>query len=161
MIQEFTQGVYTYRLASPALTLSKVKLNGVDISKYLSNQSQVGWYDVSKNSGRLSPVNIYGAADGKMILNVISEKFRLDLVTRQLTRDEVVDFFTQIRIRPAPITVQFLNPFTNSWKTITCYRGDRSAQPAYPVEVTETIDNVSTKTLVEMFNPISQAIIEL
>ena len=156
MIQEFTQGVYTYRLASPALTLSKVKLNGVDISKYLSNQSQVGWYDVSKNSGRDTTT-----ADGKMILNVISEKFRLDLVTRQLTRDEVVDFFTQIRIRPAPITVQFLNPFTNSWKTITCYRGDRSAQPAYPVEVTETIDNVSTKTLVEMFNPISQAIIEL
>ena len=156
MIQEFTQGVYTYKLASPALTLSKVKLNGVDISKYLSNQSQVGWYDVSKNSGRDTTT-----ADGKMILNVISEKFRLDLVTRQLTRDEVVDFFAQIRIRPAPITVQFLNPFTNSWKTIICYRGDRSAQAAYPVEVTETINNVDTKVLIEMFNPISQAIIEM
>ena len=152
MIQEFTQGNYTYRLASPSLILSKVKLNGVDISKYLSNQSQVGWYDVSKNSGRDTTT-----ADGTMILNVIGEKYRLDLVTRQLTRDEVVDFFTEIRRRPAPITVEFLNPFTNSWKTISCYRGDRIAQAAYPVEVNEG----NTKALVEMFNGISQAIIEL
>ena len=152
MIQEFVQGEYKYTLASPSLMLSKVKLNGVDISKYLTNQSQVGWYDVSKNSGRDTTT-----ADGKMILNVIGEKYRLDLVTRQLTRDEVVDFFTEIRKKPAPITVEFLNPFTNTWKTISCYRGDRTAQSAYVVPVTED----GTETLVEMFNPISQAIIEL
>ena len=152
MIQEFISGAYKYSLASPSLVISKVRLNGVDISKYLSNQSQVGWYDVSKNSGRDTTT-----ADGTMILNVIGEKYRLDLVTRQLTRDEVVDFFAEIRRRPAPITVEFLNPFTNSWKTITCYRGDRIAQPAYPVDVNEN----NTKALVEMFNPITQAIIEL
>ena len=151
MIQEYTQGVYTYKLASPSLVLSKVKINNVDISKYLSNNSQVGWYDVSKNSGRDTTT-----ADGRMILNVISQKYRLDLVTRQLTRDEVVDFFAQIKIAPT-MTVQFLNPFTNSWKTITCYRGDRIAQAMYPVEVMES----NEKVLVEMFNPISQALIEL
>lgn len=151
MIQEFVQGAYRYTLASPSLVLSKVKINSVDISKYLSNQSQVGWYDVSKDSGRDTTT-----ADGKMILNVISTKYRLDLVTRQLTRDEVVDFFAQIRIKPT-MTVEFLNPFTNTWKTINAYRGDRTAQAAYPVSVTEG----GTEALVEMFNPISQAIIEL
>ena len=151
MIQEFISGAYKYTLASPALTLSKVKINNVDISKYLSNQSQVGWYDVSKNSGRDTTT-----ADGRMILNIISTKYRLDLVTRQLTRDEVVDFFAQIRIRPT-MTVQFLNPFTNTWKTINAYRGDRIAQAAYPVLVKEG----NTDVLVEMFNSVPQAIIEL
>jgi len=155
MIQEFVQGAYRYTLASPSLVLSKVKINNVDVSKYLSNQSQVGWYDVSKDSGRDTTT-----ADGKMILNVISTKYRLDLVTRQLTRDEVVDFFAQIRIKPT-MTVEFLNPFTNTWKTINAYRGDRTAQAAYPVKVQETNNNVTSDVLVEMFNPISQAIIEL
>lgn len=152
MIQEFVSGGYRYTLASPALMLSKVIINNIDVSKYLSNQSQVGWYDVSKDSGRDTTT-----ADGKIILNVISTKYRLDLVTRQLTRDEVVDFYKEIIKKPSPITVQFLNPFTNTWKTITCYRGDRVAQSAYPVEVME--DNV--KALVEMFNGVSQALIEM
>ena len=66
MIQEYTQGVYKYKLASPSLVLSKVKINNVDISKYLTNESQVGWYDVSKDSGRDTTT-----ADGRMILNII------------------------------------------------------------------------------------------
>jgi len=151
MIQEYTQGVYTYKLASPSVVISKVKINNVDISKYLSNNSQVGWYDVSRNSGRDTTT-----ADGKMILNVISTKYRLDLVTRQLTRDEIVDFFAQIKLRPT-MEVKFLNPFTNTWKTINAYRGDRIAQAAYPVQVTEGVNNA----LVEIFNPVSIALIEL
>lgn len=47
MIKEFTNNGYRYVLSSPVLVISKVKLNGVDISKYLSNQSKVAWYDVS------------------------------------------------------------------------------------------------------------------
>lgn len=151
MIQEFNQGVYTYKLASPSLVLSKVKINNVDISKYLTNESSVGWYDVSKDSGRDTTT-----ADGKMILNVISQKYRLDLVTRKLTRDEIVDFFAQIRIRPTMI-VSFLNPFTNTWKTINAYRGDRSAKASYPVLVNEG----NNRVLVEVFDSISQALIEL
>ena len=151
MIQEFNQGAYTYKLASPSLVLSKVKINNVDISKYLTNDSSIGWYDVSKDSGRDTTT-----ADGRMILNVISQKYRLDLVTRKLTRDEVVDFFAQIRISPT-MTVQFLNPFTNSWKTINAYRGDRTIKASYPVQVMEG----NTEVLVEMFDTVSQALIEL
>lgn len=147
MIKEFINGTYKYSLASPSITISKVKLNGVDISKYLSNSSTIGWYDVSKNSGR-DVTN----ADGTMILNVIATKWRLDLVTRPLTEDELIDFFAQIIIAPT-ITVQFLNPFTKTWKTINCYRGDRQVQSMLAYN-----DN---GTLVELYNGVSQAIIEL
>lgn len=147
MIKEFINGSYRYVLSGPTLTLSKVKLNGVDISKYLSNQTKVGWYDVSKNSGR-DVTN----ADGTMILNVISTKYRLDLVTRPLTEDEVVDFFSEI-IKAPTLTVEFLNPFTKEWKTIQCYRGDRSAQSLLAYE--------TEGQLVELYNPITQAVIEL
>ena len=91
-----------------------------------------------------------------MILNVISQKYRLDLVTRQLTRDEVVDFFAQIKLRPT-MSVSFLNPFTNTWKTITAYRGDRTIKANHPVLMTEGNNQV----LVEMFDSVSQALIEL
>lgn len=148
MIKEFTNGTYRYVLSGPSLRLSKVKLNGVDITKYLSNQSAVGEYDVSKNSGR-----DVTTANGTMILNVLATKYRLDLITRPLTEDEVVDFYAEIRKKPAPITVEFLNPFDKKWKTIKCYRGDRSAQSMLPY----IIDG----QLVELYNPISQAIIEL
>ena len=151
MIQEFISGSFRYRLASPVLILSKVRINGVDISKFLTNQSKIGWYDVSKNSGRDTTT-----ADGKMILNVISTKYRLDLATRDLTRDEVVEFFAEIIKKPTMV-VEFLNPFTNTWKTINAYRGDRTAQAEYPVQVTENSSNV----LVEMFMPVSQALVEL
>ena len=151
MIQEFINGVYKYKLASPALVISKVKINNVDISKYLSNQSKIGWYDVSKNSGR-DVTN----ADGTMILNVIATKYRLDLVTRPLSEDEVVDFFAQIILSPT-MTVQFLNPFTKQWKTITAYRGDRVVQAYAPYKFKE--GNVDV--LKELFNPVSQALIEL
>lgn len=148
MIKEFTNGEYKYVLAGPTLKLSKVKLNGVDITKYLSNQSTVGEYDVSKNSGR-----DVTTANGTMILNVLATKYRLDLVTRPLTEDEIVDFYTEIRKKPSPIEVEFLNPFDKQWKTIQCYRGDRSAQ--------SMLSYIIDGELVELYNPVSQAIIEL
>lgn len=147
MIREFFNGSYRYVLSSPALVLSKVKLNGYDISKYLTNQSKVGEYDVSKNSGR-DVTN----ADGTMVLNVVSTKYRLDLVTRPLTQYEIIDFFSEIRKAPT-LTVEFLNPFDGNWKTILCYRGDRSAQAMLPYNTPDE--------LVELYNPVSQAIIEL
>ena len=88
MIKEFTNNGYRYVLAGPVLVVSKVKLNGVDISKYLSNNTKISWYDVSKNSGR-DTTN----ADGTMVLNVINTKWRLDLVSRPLTDDEMIGYF--------------------------------------------------------------------
>ena len=151
MIQEYISGQYVYRLSSPAMVLSQVKINNVDISKYLSESTRIGWYDVSKNSGRDTTT-----ADGKMILNIISQKYRLDLVTRPLTSNEEIDFFAQIRIAPT-MTVQFLSPFDGTWKTITCYRGDRSSQGLITYKVKEG----NTDKLVRVNAAVSQALIEL
>lgn len=147
MVQEFVNGGYRYTLASPVVVLSKVRLNGKDISKYLTDQTAVGWYDVSKNSGR-EVTN----ADGTMILNVIATKYRLDLSTRPLTQDEFIDFFSEI-IKSPRITVDFLNPFTGNWQTISCYRGDRKSQTLLPYR--------TPSGLIQLYNPVQQAIIEL
>ena len=151
MIQEFVDGHYVYKLSSPAMVLSQVKINGVDISKYLSDNTRIGWYDVSKNSGRDTTT-----ADGRMILNIISQKYRLDLATRPLTQDEQLDFFAQIRIRPI-MTVEFLSPFDGTWKTITCYRGDRSSQGMTTYKVYEN----GVPKLIRINAGVSQALIEL
>ena len=148
MIKEFTANGYKYVLAGPVLVVSKVKLNGVDISKYLSNNTKISWSDVSKNSGR-DVTN----ADGTMVLNIINTKWRIDLVSRPLTEDENVDFYAEIIKRPAPIEVDFLNPFTKQWQKITCYRGDRLAQAMLPYKTPDG--------LVELYNPATQAVIEL
>ncbi len=147
MIKEFTSNGYKYVLAGPVLVVSKVKLNGVDISKYLSNNTKISWYDVSKNSGR-DVTN----ADGTMVLNVINTKWRIDLVSRPLTEDEVVDFYAEI-IKAPTLSVDFLNPFTKKWQNISCYRGDRVAQPMLPYQTSDG--------LIELYNPASQAVIEL
>ena len=147
MIKEFTSNGYKYVLAGPVLVVSKVKLNGVDISKYLSNNTKISWYDVSKNSGR-DVTN----ADGTMVLNVINTKWRIDLVSRPLTEDEVVDFYAEI-IKAPTLSVDFLNPFTKQWQNISCYRGDRVAQSMLPYKTPDG--------LIELYNPASQAVIEL
>lgn len=127
--------------------VSKVKLNSVDISKYLSNNTKISWYDVSKNSGR-DVTN----ADGTMVLNVINTKWRIDLVSRPLTDDEIVDFYAEI-IKAPTLSVDFLNPFTKQWQNITCYRGDRVVQSMLPYQTPDG--------LIELYNPASQAVIEL
>ncbi len=147
MIKEFTSNGYKYVLAGPVVTISKVKLNGVDISKYLSNNTKISWYDVSKNSGR-DVTN----ADGTMVLNVINTKWRIDLVSRPLTDDEVVDFYAEI-IKAPTVSVDFLNPFTKHWQNISCYRGDRVVQAMLPYKTPDGY--------VELYNPASQAVIEL
>ena len=147
MIKEFTSNGYKYVLAGPVLVVSKVKLNSVDISKYLSNSTKISWYDVSKNSGR-DVTN----ADGTMVLNVINTKWRIDLVSRPLTDDEIVDFYAEI-IKAPTLSVDFLNPFTKQWQNITCYRGDRVVQSMLPYQTPDG--------LIELYNPASQAVIEL
>lgn len=146
MIESFVNGSYHYKLKEPAQVISKVKLNGVDISKYLTDDSSVSWYDVSKDSGRNT------AANGRMILNVIADKYRLDLATRPMTKDETIEFFTEIRRQPT-ISVQFESPFDGQWHTISCYRGDRNAS-------TNHVEYVNGNA-VEIYDPITIAIIEL
>lgn len=121
----FTSRGNYYSLNASALTFT-VKINGKDISDYLTMGTSVGWYDVSKNSGR-DVTN----ANGKMILNVIDTKYRLDLVCRHLTDEEFIDFYSEI-IKSPTMDIEFYNPFTGKIQTAHVYRGDRSAKPYMP-----------------------------
>jgi len=104
---------------------------------------QVGWYDVSRDSGRDTTT-----ADGTMILNVISQKYRLDITTKYLTGTELNEFFTQIKNSPT-MTVSFYDPYTASRVTKNMYRGDRITNLRY------TTNDSS------MFEPVSIALIQL
>ena len=104
---------------------------------------QVGWYDVSRDSGRDTTT-----ADGTMILNVISQKYRLDITTKYLTGTELNEFYTQIKNAPT-MTVSFYDPYTASRITRTMYRGDRISSLRYTTEDSS------------MFEPITIALIQL
>lgn len=112
----------TYNLNASA-PVAHVLINGKDVSNYLAVGTSIGWYDVSKDSGR-DATN----ANGKMILNIVSTKYRLDLVCRYLDDQEFIDFYSEI-IKSPTMIVEFYNPFTGQNKTIQVYRGDRSATP--------------------------------
>lgn len=122
--EEFTSRGNSYSLITSGKTMD-VKINGQDISKYLAPNSSVGWYDVSIDSGRSTNAN------GKMVLNVVSTKYRLDLATNYLTSAEFIDFFREIIKKPT-MTIEFYNPFTGGTNVINAYRGDRTASPYMP-----------------------------
>lgn len=82
----------------------------------------VGWYDVSKDSGRDTTT-----ADGKMILNVISDKYRLDITTTYMSNAELANFFSIIKKAPT-MMVKYYNPYLAQVVTKEMYRGDRTAQ---------------------------------
>ena len=118
-----------------------IYVNNVKL-KYVANY-QVGWYDVSRDSGRDTTT-----ADGTMILNVISQKYRLDITTRYLTDTELNDFYTQIKVAPT-MTVSFYDPYTATRVTKTMYRGDRVSQIRW------------TESNSAMFEPVTIALIQL
>lgn len=109
---------------------------------YVANY-QVGWYDVSRDSGRDTTT-----ADGTMILNVISQKYRLDITTGYLTGEQLNNFYTQIKNAPT-MEVSFYDPYTASRITRTMYRGDRTSTLRW------TTNDSS------MFEPITIALIQL
>lgn len=104
---------------------------------------QVGWYDVSRDSGRDTTT-----ADGTMILNVISQKYRIDITTKYLSGTELNTFYSQIKNAPT-MTVSFYDPYTASRVTKTMYRGDRTSTLRY------------TQGDTSMFEPITIALIQL
>lgn len=129
---------------STTLDISLVIVDGQDISNFLASGSTIEWYDVSKNSGRET-----SNANGDIILNVINDKYKLNLVTRPLTDNEVVEFYRQIGKRAGNHTVIFRNPFDgNKMTTKTMYRGDRQAEMLQPFGGSL------------LFNSISQSLIE-
>lgn len=97
-----------------------IKVNGVTLQNVATYQ--VGWYDVSKDSGRDTTT-----ANGTMILNVISQKYRLDITTTYMTEAQLRAFYTQISASPI-MNVTFFNPYTGANVTKRMYRGDRTTQ---------------------------------
>lgn len=138
----FTFNGSLYSLNASACTFY-VAINGKDVSNYLKQGTSVGWYDVSKNSGR-DVTN----ANGKMVYNVVSTKYRLDLVCRHLDNDEMIDFYSEI-IKSPIMNVEFYNPFTGELQTAEVYRGDRSAKPYMPWGVGVLFEG-PTQALIEM-----------
>lgn len=118
--------------------------NWCDVSDYLAEGSKISWYDVSKNSGRE-----VSNANGDMILNVINDKYRVDIVTRLLNKQEFLRLFSEISPNPR-LYVQFECPFTGQTKTCLMYRGDRASEEKWE----KTVDNV-------IYKGVSLAIIEL
>lgn len=103
----------------------------------------VGWYDVSKDSGRDTTT-----ADGTMILNVINRKYRLDITSTYMTQSQLEDFFSKIKVGSTH-SVNFFNPYTGARQTCNMYRGDR--------QVTLRYKNSSGT----VWEPVTIAIIEL
>lgn len=99
------------------------------------------WYDISYDSGR--------NAKGSMHYNPIADKYKIVLHTKPLTAEELVDFFSTIRVLKK-LNVQFFCPYTGSQKTINCYRGDR--------KVTMRWDRTDKGIL---YNPTDVSLIEL
>jgi hypothetical protein len=126
------------------MDLTTLKINGKDVSKYLGQGSTVSQYDVSKNSGR-----DVSNARGKMILNVVAQKWRVDVVTKPMTKSEMEDFFSEIVKKPT-MNLIFNDPFRNGTASCTAYRGDRTAEYYWAI----TKDNV-------LYNGVSIALIEL
>lgn len=115
-----------------------------DVSDYLAEGSKINWYDVSKNSGRE-----VSNANGDMILNVINDKYRIDIVTKTLNKQEFLRLFSQITPNPR-LYAKFDCPYTGVEKTCLMYRGDRTSEIHWEYNNGQII-----------YNPVSLAIIEL
>lgn len=87
------------------------------MTKYLKDEGyDVEWYDISYDSGR--------NAKGYMHYNPVAQKYKVILHTKYLTQEEFTDFFSTIK-NLKQLSVYFFDPYTATYKTINCYRGDR------------------------------------
>lgn len=59
-----------------------------------------------------------------MHYNPVADKYKLVLHTRPMSREELIDFFSTIKVLKT-LSVTFFNPYTGGIDTIDCYRGDR------------------------------------
>lgn len=112
------------------------------MTKYLKDEGySVEWYDISYDSGR--------NAKGYMRYNPIAEKYKIVLHTKPLNGEELIDFFSTIK-NLKQLSVYFFCPYTGTYKTINCYRGDRTITMKW---------NRTDKGI--LYNPIDISLIEL
>ena len=119
-----------------------IKVNNVTLQNVATYS--VGWYDVSKDSGRDTTT-----ADGTMILNVISQKYRLDITTTYMTQSQLQTFYSQISSAPT-MQVTFFNPYTGTNVTKTMYRGDRTTQLRWARANNDIMFEPNTIALIEL-----------
>lgn len=96
-----------------------IKVNDVDLTDYLADSGyEVEWSDISYDTGR--------NAAGNMHYNSVNDKYKIILHTSSLTLTQFTSFYRKIAASKT-ISVEFLDPFTGTYKQISCYRGDRNA----------------------------------
>lgn len=119
-----------------------IKVNGTTLQNVATYQ--VGWYDVSRDSGRDTTT-----ADGTMILNVISQKYRLDITTTYMSEAQLMAFYAQISQAPT-MQVTFFNPYTGTNVTKTMYRGDRTTQLRWAKSNNDIMFEPNTIALIQL-----------
>jgi hypothetical protein len=95
------------------------KINNVDYSNLVSGLKVAFETLVSDNSGR--------NAAGDTVVDVINRKIKLSVTLRHTTKDEMTSFL--MAIKDYVVNASFLNPETNSLKTISAYTG--TPEPEY------------------------------
>lgn len=115
-----------------------IKVDGQEI-EYLAGY-EVEEYDLSKDAGR--------NAKGTMRLAYIATKYKIIFKTRPIHQKELEKMYEKLPRRE--LTVEFLNPFTGTYQTIKCYRGDRKVSMIW-----------DRKYLGKLYEPVSQSLIEL
>ena len=119
-----------------------IKVDGKDLTKYLSDEGyDVEWYDISYDSGR--------NAKGYMHYNPIAQKYKIILRTKSLTSEELVDFFSTIK-NLKQLSVYFFCPYTGTFKTVNCYRGDRKASMLFDFDGFGKLYDSVEQSLIEL-----------
>ena len=95
------------------------KINGEDFSHLVSGMKVGRETLVSDNSGR--------NAAGDTVIDVVNTKYKLYITLRHTTQEEMDSFLNAIM--DYVVEVEFLNPMTSDWETITTYTG--TPEPEY------------------------------
>ena len=115
-----------------------IKVDGQEI-EYLAGY-EVEEYDLSKDAGR--------NAKGTMRLAYIATKYKIIFKTRYIHQKELEEIYNKLPRRQ--MSVEFFNPYTGTYQTIQCYRGDRKVNMKW-----------DRQYIGKLYEPVSQSLIEL
>lgn len=115
-----------------------IQIDGQTI-EYLAGY-EVEEYDLSKEAGR--------NAKGTMRLAYIGTKYKIIFKTRPIHQEELVRIYNKIPRRQ--LSVYFFNPYTGTYQTIQCYRGDRKVSMKW-----------DRQYIGKLYEPVNQSLIEL
>lgn len=99
--------------------MAYLKINDKDFSHLVSGLKVGKETLVSDKSGR--------NANGDTVIDIINSKYKVYVTLRHTTASEMHDFLSSIK--DYVVTLQFLNPLTRGFETITAYTG--TPEPEY------------------------------